>query len=52
MCQTLQSLAVPFCEQTLVTNAWLGLMGRHLPNLLYVPWMYGRGNQQLTSVTG
>jgi len=49
MCQTLQSLAVPFCEQTLVTNAWLGLMGRHLPNLRALDV---RGNHQLTSLTG
>jgi len=49
MCQTLQSLAVPFCEQSLVTNAWLGLMGRHLPNLRALDV---RGNHQLTSLTG
>ena len=49
MCQTLQSLAVPFCEQFLVDNAWLGLMGRHLPNLRALDI---RGNHQLTSLTG
>mmetsp|Transcript_14273 Transcript_14273/g.33226 ORF Transcript_14273/g.33226 Transcript_14273/m.33226 type:complete len:682 (+) Transcript_14273:185-2230(+) len=48
MCHTLQSLAVAFCEQQLVDNAWLGLVGRHLPNLRALDV---RGNHQLHSMT-
>lgn len=48
MCDTLQSLALPFCEN-LVTNAWLGFMGRHMPHIRALDV---RGNNQLTSLTG
>lgn len=48
MCQTLQSLGIAFCEQQLVDNAWLGLMGRHLPNLRALDV---RGNHSLNSMT-
>ena len=48
MCQTLQSLGIAFCEQQLVDNAWLGLMGRHLPNLRALDV---RGNHSLHSMT-
>lgn len=49
MCQSLRSLSVPFCEETLIDNAWLGLMGRHLPNLRALDI---RGNHKLNSLTG
>mmetsp|Transcript_14938 Transcript_14938/g.41579 ORF Transcript_14938/g.41579 Transcript_14938/m.41579 type:complete len:680 (-) Transcript_14938:540-2579(-) len=48
MCQTLVSLGIAFCEQQLVDNAWLGLMGRHLPNLRALDV---RGNHHLNSIT-
>ena len=48
MCQTLQSLGIAFCEQQLVDNAWLGLVGRHLPNLRALDV---RGNHSLHSMT-
>ena len=48
MCQTLQSLGVAFCEQQLVDNAWLGLVGRHLPNLRSLDV---RGNHHLQTMT-
>ncbi|KAG7365280.1 ESCO1/2 acetyl-transferase [Nitzschia inconspicua] len=48
MCNRLQSLAVPFCEG-LVDNAWLGMMGRHVPHLRALDV---RGNTGLNSMTG
>ena len=48
MCQTLKSLGVAFCEQQLVDNAWLGLVGRHLPNLRALDV---RGNHHLQTMT-
>jgi len=48
MCQTLLSLGIAFCEQQLVDNAWLGLMGRHLPNLRALDI---RGNHHVHSIT-
>jgi hypothetical protein len=48
MCQTLQSLGIGFCEQQLVDNAWLGLVGRHLPNLRALDV---RGNHHLQTMT-
>lgn len=48
MRSTLQSLALPFCEN-LVSNSLLGFMGRHLP---HVRAMDVRGNNLLTSMTG
>lgn len=48
MCESLQSLALPFCEG-LVDNALLGLMGRHLPHLRALDV---RGNSSLSSLTG
>jgi hypothetical protein len=48
MCSRLQSLAVPFCEG-LIDNAWLGMMGRHVPHLRALDV---RGNTSLNSMTG
>eukprot|EP00531_Pseudo-nitzschia_arenysensis_P012208 CAMPEP_0116123602 /NCGR_PEP_ID=MMETSP0329-20121206/4834_1 /TAXON_ID=697910 /ORGANISM="Pseudo-nitzschia arenysensis, Strain B593" /LENGTH=686 /DNA_ID=CAMNT_0003617525 /DNA_START=133 /DNA_END=2193 /DNA_ORIENTATION=- len=48
MCQTLQSLGIAFCEHQLVDNAWLGLVGRHLPNLRALDV---RGNHSVNSMT-
>ena len=48
MCQTLQSLGIAFCEMQLVDNAWLGLVGRHLPNLRALDV---RGNHSINSMT-
>ncbi|VEU41941.1 unnamed protein product [Pseudo-nitzschia multistriata] len=48
MCQTLLSLGIPFCEQHLVNNAWLGLMGRHFPHLRALDV---RGNHYLSNIT-
>lgn len=45
---TLQSLALPFCE-TVVDNALLGVLGRNLPCLKYLDL---RGNPSLNTLTG
>jgi hypothetical protein len=45
---TLQSLALPFCE-TVVDNALMGIFGRHLPHIKYLDL---RGNTSLNTVTG
>lgn len=45
---TLQSLALPFCE-TVVDNALLGIFGRNLPHIKYLDL---RGNSSLNTVTG
>jgi hypothetical protein len=45
---TLQMLALPFCE-SLVDNAFLGMLGRQLPNVICLDV---RGNSSLTSLTG
>jgi hypothetical protein len=44
----LQMLALPFCE-SLVDNAFLGMLGRQLPNVICLDV---RGNSSLTSLTG
>ncbi len=45
---SLQSLAIPFCEH-LVDAALLGVLGRHLPNIVCLDV---RGNSQLNSLAG
>jgi hypothetical protein len=47
-CDTLKSLALPFCE-FLVDNALLGMLGRNLPELEILDL---RGNPGLTTLTG